>query len=338
MVDGSEPVVFKPTRAVDILFVIDDSSFTTRMQDNLLRNFPTFLTRLLDPPGLPSLHLAVISTDLGAGDGSVAGCDATGGKNGIFQYTARGTCPTSGLDPGATFISDIDGVRNYSGNLADVFSCIAALGESGCGFEHQLAAITRALGADGRAAPAENQGFLRPDAFLVIVVVSDEDDCSAPPDSPLFDTTANTTLESPLGPPGNFRCNEFGHLCNGARPPRLPPSGNANDVVTLEGCVAAEDQGMLIPVSTVAAQIRSLKRFPDKQIWSARSPARPPRTPSAGWIARGTTSGRGPTSRRPAPARTPAPRPPPSASSGWPAPSARTAWSCRSAPIITDRR
>ena len=208
----------------------------------------------------------MISTDLGAGDGSVAGCDATGGKNGIFQYTARGTCTTSGLDPGATFISDIDGARNYSGNLADVFSCIAALGESGCGFEHQLAAITRALGADGRPAPAENQGFLRPDAFLVIVVVTDEDDCSAPPDSPLFDTATNTTLESPLGPPGNFRCNEFGHLCNGARPPRLPPSGNANDVVTLEGCVSAEDQGMLIPVRTVAAQIRSLKRFPDEQI------------------------------------------------------------------------
>ena len=206
-VDAGEPVVFKPTRAVDILFVIDDSSFTTRMQDNLLRNFPTFLTRLLDRPGFPNLHLAVISTDLGAGDGSVAGCDATGGKNGIFQYTARGTCPTSGLDAGATFISDINGVRNYSGNLTDVFRCIAALGESGCGFEHPLAAITRALGADLQPAPAENQGFLRPDAFLVIVVLTNEDDCSTSPSSPVFDATANTAL----GPPGNFRCNEFGH-------------------------------------------------------------------------------------------------------------------------------
>ena len=28
----------------------------------------------------------------------------------------------------------------------------------------------RALGADGRAAPLENQGFLRPDAYLVIVL------------------------------------------------------------------------------------------------------------------------------------------------------------------------
>ena len=30
-VDAGDPGGFKPTRAVDILFVIDDSSFTTRM-------------------------------------------------------------------------------------------------------------------------------------------------------------------------------------------------------------------------------------------------------------------------------------------------------------------
>jgi hypothetical protein len=44
-----------------------------------------------------------------------------------------------------------------------VFTCIAALGEQGCGFEHQFAAITRALGVDGRGGPpAENADFLRP--------------------------------------------------------------------------------------------------------------------------------------------------------------------------------
>ena len=190
----------------------------------------------------------------------------SGGKNGILQYTARGSCTTTGLDPGATFISDIDGVKNYTGNREDVFGCIASLGESGCGFEHPFASITRALGADGSPPPAENQGFLRPEAHLFIVIVTDEDDCSAPHGSPLFDTATNTTLESPLGPPGNFRCNEFGHLCNGARPPRLPPSGNASDVVTLDGCVSAEDQGMLIPVATVASQLRSLKSSPTQWI------------------------------------------------------------------------
>jgi len=161
---------FTPTRKVDMLFVIDDSSSVRLLQDNLNRNFPTFLSRLSDPPGLPDLRIAVISIDLGAGDGSIAGCNATGGKNGIFQYTARGTCTATGLDPGATYIADTGTSKNYTGNLPDVFTCIAALAESGCGFEHVLASITRALGADGRPAPVENQGFLRDDAFLFIAI------------------------------------------------------------------------------------------------------------------------------------------------------------------------
>jgi len=256
---------FVPTRKVDMLFVIDDSSEMRLAQDNFMRNFPALMTRLMDPPGLPDLHIAVISTDMGAGDGSISGCDASGGKNGIFQYTPRGSCTATGLAPGATFIADDGTNRNYTGNLNDVVGCIAALGETGCGFEHQLSAITRALGADGSPPPAENQGFLRPDAFLVIVLLTNEDDCSAPPGSNLYDTAANTTLASMLGPPSNFRCNEFGHLCNGMKPPRLAPNGDVNDSVTLEGCVPAED-GALIPIPEITRRIRSLKQYPDQQI------------------------------------------------------------------------
>jgi len=262
---GMDGGAFVPTRKLDMLFVIDDSPEMRLAQDNFIRNFPTFMSQLMDPPGLPDLHIAVISTDMGAGDGSIAGCDAGGGKNGIFQYAPHGSCMATGLAPGATFIADDGTNRNYTGSLSDVFGCIAALGENGCGFEHQLAAITRALGADGSPAPAENQGFLRPDAFLVILLLSNEDDCSAPPGSNLYDTMANTTLASMLGPPTNFRCNEFGHLCNGGKPPRLAPNGDVNDSVTLEGCVPAED-GALIPIPEITRRIRSLKVFPDQQI------------------------------------------------------------------------
>jgi hypothetical protein len=276
---------FKPTRKVDMLFVIDDSSFTVRMQQNLVSNFPAFLNRLSDPPGLPDLHIAVISTNMGAGDGSIDTCNATGGDNGIFQYRARGTCVATGLDPGATYIVETGTVRNYTGNLDDVFACIAMLGESGCGFEHQLASISRALGADGRPPPQENQGFLRPDAYLFVVVVTDEDDCSALPGSPLFDTKTNTSLDSPLGLPTSFRCNEFGHLCNGVQPPRRPPTGSVDDIVMLEGCRSAEEAGMLIPVGALVAQLRSLKSFPDEQIMVAAIAG--PSTPySVRWMTR----------------------------------------------------
>ena len=244
-----------------------DNTAGVLVQHNLLSNFPTFTTALRSlTGGLPNLHIAVITSDLGAGDGSVAGCTADGGDAGIFHYTARGTCTSTNLDPGATFISDVDGVKNYTGNIDDVFSCIAAVGDSGCGFEQPLASVARALGADGRPMPAENQGFLRPDALLFIVLLTDEDDCSVPPGSALFDTTSNLNLASQLGPATNFRCNEFGHLCNGAKPPRLAPTGNVNDLVSLDGCVSAEGAGMLTPLATLRAQLRSLKPFPDQQI------------------------------------------------------------------------
>ncbi len=263
---GADGGAFVPVRKVDLLLVVDDSAETRLMQDNLVLNFPTFVNRLMDPPGLPDLHLAVISTDMGAGDGSIAGCDATGGKNGVFQYQPRADCTSTGLAPGATFIAEDGTNRNYTGSLNDVFGCIARLGESGCGFEHQLAAITRALGADGSSAPAENQGFLRPDAFLMILLLTNEDDCSAPAGSNLYDTINNTNLASQLGPPLNFRCNEFGHLCNGMKPPRLAPNGDVNATVTLDGCVSAEGSGMLTPVATIVSQLRALKPFPDQQI------------------------------------------------------------------------
>ena len=154
---------FATNRNVDLLFLIDDSSSMRLSQDNLRRNFPVLMQQLENlPGGLPNIHVAVVSSDMGAGDGSVGGCDSTGGKQGIFQHTARGGCAASGLAPGATYISNIAGAANYSGSLADVFTCIAALGESGCGFEHQFAAITRALGIDGRVAPPRTRGSCVP--------------------------------------------------------------------------------------------------------------------------------------------------------------------------------
>ena len=53
-------------------------------------------------------------------------------------------------------------------------------------------------------------------------MVTNEDDCSAPPGVPLFDTARHDPRLA-AGPAGNFRCNEFGHLCNGVKPPRLAP-------------------------------------------------------------------------------------------------------------------
>ena len=268
VVDQGPPFIVN--RNVDLLFVIDDSSSMRLSQDNLVRNFPVLMNALQNfPGGLPNIHIAVVSTDMGAGDGSIAGCDATGGKNGIFQYTARGACTATGLNPGATFISDIGGVKNYSGNLADTFSCIAALGEQGCGFEQPFAALKRALGADGQPAPAENQEFLRPDAYLAIIMIGNEDDCSATAGSPLYDTAANSTLSSVLGPVANFRCNEFGHICDGVPPLRIAPNNDVNATRAYSSCQPSDGAGLLLSVSDTAARIKALKNDPGQVLVAA---------------------------------------------------------------------
>src|SRR5262249_1180318 len=148
------------------------------------------------PMGLPNVHIAVVSSDMGAGANAVELCN---NDQGIFQATPRGTCTAAGLMPGQTYISNVNGVANYTGNISDTFSCIAALGQDGCGFEGQLKSVARALGADGFAPPPENTGFLRPNAFLAVVLITNEDDCSVPDNSPLFDTNSRLVGDS-LGP------------------------------------------------------------------------------------------------------------------------------------------
>jgi hypothetical protein len=288
---------FKQTinRNVDMLFLVDDSSSMRLSQDNLRRNFPTFMTTLQNTPqGLPNIHVAVVSSDMGAGDGSVGGCDPTGGKRGIFQYTAKTPPPgqptcTVNLNPDATFISDIAGVRNYTGALEDTFSCMAALWESGCGFEQQFASILRALGADGQPAPQENQGFLRPDAYLAIVLITNEDDCSATPGVPLFDVISNPHIASQLGPPANFRCNEFGHLCNDGsgnwvHPRRNAPNDDASAMVAYSECRSNDQEGYLLSAVDTANRIKALKSDPSQVI--VASIQGPPTPYTVSWAAR----------------------------------------------------
>ncbi len=261
---------------LDILFLIDESSSMKLAQDKLVRSFPTFMARLQGPPGPPSLHIAVVSQDMGAGDGSVAGCDGMGGKQGIFQHIARGACTATKLNAGATYIANADGVANYTGNIEDVFACIAALGETGCGFEHQLAAITRALGADDRPAPVENQGFLRPDAILGIIMLTNEDDCSVSPGVPLFDTNSNMNIASQLGPPANFRCNEFGHMCDGAHPNRNAPNNDVTQMVTYTSCESNDTEGYLLGGRDTADRLRLLKVNPAQvAVVSIQAPSQP---------------------------------------------------------------
>ena len=274
--DAAQKVLeFGPSgnRAVDVLFMVDNSSSMTPLQQKLIASFPAFINELKGlPGGLPNLHIAVVSSSMGAGrNPSVDHCPP-GGDQGIFQAKPVGSsCTQASLNAGESFIiTSGAGGPNFTGDVSDVFGCIAALGSGGCGFEHQFESVLRALGADGAAAPPQNAGFLRPDAILQIVLLTNEDDCSAPPNSDLFDSSS-ASISDPLGPLQSYRCNEFGHLCGGAPPPRTPASPT-----DLSGtCVSAED-GRLLRVADVVSALKNLKSDPRLVVVSAiAGPANP---------------------------------------------------------------
>jgi hypothetical protein len=201
-------------RDLDLLFMIDNSGSMEEEQSALTANFPAF-TNVLQTieGGLPNIHLAVVSSDVGAGPSGIGGCDGSG-DNGQFQTSTAVTGnfindvaadpPGSGNCPG-----DPDRDCNYDGTLATAFADMATLGTGGCGFEQHFESVRRALnGSNG-----SNAGFLRDSAFLGVVFVQDEDDCSTQDANMFNSSTEQDNPTSELGPLSSFRCNEFGIQC-----------------------------------------------------------------------------------------------------------------------------
>jgi hypothetical protein len=240
------------SRQLDLLFLIDDSPSMIDKQQNLRRNFPVLIDELKKlPGGLPDLHIGVITSDLGAGLSALSGQCYPGGKRAILR--AAGPCATQ---PNDRFLVAGEGVNpNFTGSLSDAFSCLANVGDMGCIFEHQLQALRVALYDVGSGDQHLNKGFLRDDAYLAMVILTDEDDCSADQTSDLF--TDDTPF---VGTSPSFRCAQVGHQCNGQAPPVA-----AFDV-PLATC-QAKDGGRLIRVAEIIDSIRMLKARPDQQIF-----------------------------------------------------------------------
>jgi hypothetical protein len=228
---------------VDLLFVFGNEPSTSQLRNELNRRFPELVKGwdALAYEGFPvSLHLGAVTSDLGAGTftlGSGGQCHP-GGDGGVMHARGRSADPVcQPLLDGKSFVTlDLrNGTNNLptSQNLPTTFGCMSAV-SGGCGFIQPLEAARKAL-----VDPiAENAGFLRPDALLAIVYLTDEEDCSIDPASDLFDPTATDRY----GPLHHFRCARFGIACDGGL---LPDFGSLG---TLSGChpaIAAEGARLL---------------------------------------------------------------------------------------------
>jgi len=247
-------------RDVDLLFLIDDSPSMADKQANLAANFSKFIDVIKIEGDLPNVHIAVVTSDMGThgANGTVAagigtlmqgGC-ANLGKNGAMQLFNAPVRDTP-------FIKDIllpDGTRekNYDGDLAAAFGKMATgAGAGGCGFEQHLEAMKHAL-SPGAGGNPTNAGFLREKAFLAVVFIADEDDCS------MQDTVKMLAAEADnpsYGPQQSFRCTRFGVTCDegGTTPAEM------NVIGPKDKCHPSADATNLTDVKSYVDFLKSLK-------------------------------------------------------------------------------
>ncbi|HVV86501.1 MAG TPA: vWA domain-containing protein [Kofleriaceae bacterium] len=233
-------------RDLDLLFVIDNSGSMAGEQASLAANFPTFISVLQQiEGGLPNIHIGIVSSNVGAaGQASVPGCAGQGDDGNLL---VKAGC--TGLT--GQFISDVadatgNRVKNYTGDLGQLFSCMAQLGTGGCGFEMHLESMYRAL------QPGKNPGFYRAGAYLGVIVIADEDDCSTEMGAMFGDPTAG--LNSPLGPRTSFRCFEFGIECDNDPNPRA--------FGTKSGCKPRENSQYMYEIDKYIDFLKGLKEDP----------------------------------------------------------------------------
>lgn len=152
---------------VDLLFVIDDSISMAGEQANLIASFPEFIAGIQSQiDGASSYHVGVVTTNAYAFN--QPGCREVGA---LVTETGGASSSAQVCGPFAAgrYMTEAD-------DLDAAFACTAQVGIDGPTDERPMQALTIALGPAHAGAGACNEGFLRKDALLVVVVITDEED------------------------------------------------------------------------------------------------------------------------------------------------------------------
>ena len=212
------------TDKVDLLFLIDDSGSMEveqhRLADQIERLVTLLTTGDRDGDGtqdftpVADLQVAIVSSDMGTGGVPADTC------NDAADFGDDAVARTAGASGDATCAPSYAPVQRYNVRDPDAnptrfahdVACVARLGTRGCAFEQQLESVLKAVtpstsgvrfhaGSSGQGDRA-NAGFLRDDSILAVVMLSDEDDCSAA-DPELFRSGSGGPYD---GYPLNQRC------------------------------------------------------------------------------------------------------------------------------------
>lgn len=229
-----------PTHAVDVVFVVDNSRTMGPDQLKLASAVDALMDRLeevqIEEDLYFDLNLMVTTTDLGnplctpfeppgyePAQGAPVWSSCT---SRLGEFTALGGSPTFpeactevcpvGVEPDDPFIHVVGPQDNVPGGSArEALRCLLPQGLVGCGYESTLEAMLQALDPaapwNTRAAP-----FLRQEADLALVLLTDESDCSIADFSVMMDASYhNADPNTGMTAPSSALCWNAGVTCTG---------------------------------------------------------------------------------------------------------------------------
>ncbi len=217
-----------PPDGVDILVVVDNSGSMGEEQGKLSRALEELASTLVAVEGL-DFRIAFTTTDNGnpwcttadTGRLKLSSCRTrlddfvATSPDGVLDASAEGCLDVCGLDEVTAhnpWLERIDGVGNVE-DLAAAIACAAPQGITGCGYEQPLESMRKAL-LRTSVAGDPSEGFVRADAALAVVVLTDEADCSHNPAAESVFYEPSSFWHGDGTPPSSL-CWDAGVVCTG---------------------------------------------------------------------------------------------------------------------------
>lgn len=278
-------------RDIDILLVVDDSPSMGEEQATLTANLASFVQVLERPEVQANYRIGIVSTNhgnpwcegtspehgalqlrscrshledfVGQGDGSVS-LDATEACTAACPeaWAQLETLPTTTAEDDVPrprpWIESTAGISNLPAGLDTVqaIACAGPQGIGGCEFESPLEAMWQAV--QRSYDPADPSfGFIREQAALLVLFVTDEEDCSySPAGESIFSPTGNRVFWSdPDAPaPTSAVCWNAAVACTPTGEDRYECEAVSRDV---DGNIVAEEDAEALAV------LRPLSRYVD---------------------------------------------------------------------------
>ncbi len=274
-----------PVNSVSVLVVVDNSGSMGEEQSPLAQGIGT-LAQALTTAGI-DWRIGMTTTDVGN-----PWCQGTGPEAGNLRLTSCRSRPAEFMFQGAQvidafneacgdicppawetisiepttvegggaptprpWVESIGGATNLPAELTieDAFNCVVPQGINGCGFEGQLDAMWRALAR----APLDSEpsfGFVPSDALLVVVIATDEADCSTNPAfESIFLPEGNRVFwsDDTAAAPTSAVCWNAGVQCSGGD----CMSANYDELGNQVPDQNAADQAVLYPLARYSAKL-----------------------------------------------------------------------------------